>query len=423
VRRLLDERLALLATAVAAVNPWLIEFAGEIRSEPSYILFSLLGLLLLAPGEASRGRSAGGAIAAGMTVATRTVGATLLVAIVADWFAAKRWRLLAGSLGILAVAAAGWYLWASRSADPFVGVSYLAEVRALWRGSSVSPPLPERIVRSGRYYATDAIPWLLALPSRAGTLIDNVVGVGVLWLSVLAGAVALLRRWRIAVLYLVAYGALLTVWLFAVDRFALPIVPLLLVFALAGAQALGRRAGERTGVVAAGVVTFLLLAGAAPRTSALLRRNRSCHAGGAYPLPACLTTEQASYFDALRWIDGHLPEDAVLLTSKPGALWLYTGRLSVSYDAAIRMDSTDFLPGVRRDGAGWILLNKLHNREPTYLLPLMRANCRSLRLVASFPPASLLFSIDGIAPDETGCASLDEYAKDLGGLEIESHFR
>jgi hypothetical protein len=421
VRRVSGPTLALLCATLVAINPVLIEFAGEVRSEPAYIFFTLMSLWLLLRGEGAIRWLAGGVAVALLAAATRVVGATLLIAIFGTWVLERRWRLVGGLAAVAVLAVTAWLLWTSRSHDQFIGVSYLAEMRALLRGTRPDSSLLTRMVRSARYYATITVPWYLAIPTVHRTIIDNAIGGLVIWSSIAGGAVALFTKWRPAMLYLGAYALLLLAWVFTVDRFVLPIVPLLIVCSITGAARLGRRVGRRTAVALPAALACILALGAMPRTAALVRRNSPCHVAGAYPPAACMTEAQASYFDALRWIDANLPAGAVLLTSKSGALWLYTGRHVVSYDAAIRQDSAAFIPWLQERGAGWILLNKLHNREPSYLVPLLRANCHSLTVVAEFPPGSTLFAIGGPPPDEglAACRIIDEYHVTAAQLDVE----
>jgi hypothetical protein len=423
VGRLYGPTLALLCTALVAINPSFIEFAGEVRSEPAYIFFSLMSLWFLVRGKGAARWLAGGIVFALLAAATRVVGATLLVAVFATWVIEKRWRLVGGLAAVAIVAAAAWLFWTSRSQDQFIGVSYLAELRALLRGTRPGSALLPRMIRSARYYATVTVPWYFAIPTVHGTIIDNVIGAFVIWASILGGAILLFRKWRSAILYLCTYALLLLIWVYTVDRFVLPVVPLLIVCSLGGAARLGRAIGRRGVVALPAALASIMAIGAIPRTAALVRHNAACHVTAEYPPANCLTDAQASYFEALRWIDANLPADAVLLTSKPGALWLYTGRRVVPYDAGIRQDTAAFIPWLRERGAGWVLLNKLHNREPSYLVPLLRANCRSLTVAAEFPPGSTLFGIDGDQPDQgrTACRIIDEY--DVSGMRLEVETR
>jgi hypothetical protein len=143
---------------------------------------------------------------------------------------------------------------------------------------------------------------------------------------------------------------------------------------------------------------------------ALLREQMACERGGDWPPANCLSPEQASYFDALRWIDANLPENAVFLTAKSGALWYYTGRKTVSFDAGTTQSAQDFVPWLRRQDAGWVVLAGLWLHEPRRLAPLIQANCSHLVLQAAFASSTWVFRVQEASPDEAAatCAAAAE---------------
>jgi hypothetical protein len=123
-----------------------------------------------------------------------------------------------------------------------------------------------------------------------------------------------------------------------------------------------------------------------------------------------MSEDQRSYFDALRWIDANTPADAVFLTAKPGALYVYTGRRSIAFDRSAREPEPTFIEFVRDAGAEWILLGSLHNQEPARLAGRMKINCERLRVAAVFPPRTWLFRIEEGGTDDAGaCVAIDAY--------------
>jgi hypothetical protein len=412
LRQVANARVAALSVMVLAVNPELVRFTGAIRSEPLYIFLSLLSLWFLLRAQ-GRARWLAAALAVALLAAlTRSIGATLVGAIALHWLMERRWKLV-GVPALLAVLAIGiWIAWTALDPEQYAGSSYVAELRMLWRGESWTGPLPQRAFRWAGYYITIAIPHQLALPTVSGTRIDNALGVLLAGVCIVTGLVVFFRRWRPAALYVLIYVALLVVWLYAVDRFALPLVPLLVAALITGASWLSDRVAARfggahasgkararwAGAVPIAIALVLTVTGAA-HTQALVRERVRCERNADYPDVACISADQASYFEALRWIEAQLPEDAVLLAAKYAPLWLYTGRRVISYEQSIRQDETSFLRYVRERGAGWILLGSLHNREPAVLGLLVEANCAALRLEAFFPPRTYLFRIAGGSDD------------------------
>jgi hypothetical protein len=429
LRRLTSDALALTTVALLAINPELIRFAGGIRSEPLFMLLTLVALAALLPADAARGASTRAAAAeprmrrseatwlaiaigaALLAALTRSVGVTVMAAIGLHWLLQKRWTLVAVPAGVATIAVAAWLAWTALGTDQFVGSSYMAELRLVWTGTDWTGPLPGRALNWSRLYLVHGLPTALALPTIPGTPVDNVVQLACFGAVGAVGLTVLLKRWRAAALWVIVYASFLAIWLFHVDRFVVPVAPLLVAAVLIGAHTTGRRVGQRAGVALPAAAALILGVGATLMTASLLRENAGCDRAGRYPDPACMSEDQRSYFDALRWIDANTPADAVFLTAKPGALYVYTGRRSIAFDRSAREPAPTFIESVRSAGAGWILLGSLHNQEPALLARRMKANCERLRVAAVFPPRTWLFRIDEGDMDEAGaCDAIDAYA-------------
>lgn len=435
VRRLAGDGLALLTVALLAINPVLIEYAGGVRSEPLFTLFAVIALVNVLSADGVRAAQAKrreeyvavgrrpppprdtqyvviAILSALLAALTRSVGVTLVAALALHWLFQKRW-LLVGIPMAFAVGAIGiWLFWTARQPDMFVGSSYIAELKLMWTGTEVMGPLPSRMLHAVRWYTLGGIPWVLSFPSIAGTPIDNAAtevffgGLG------LAGLVVMFRRWRVAAFWLVLYAALLLVWVFLVDRFVEPTLPILLVTILIGGREIGRHIGKRGDLVLPAIAAIVLAVGAGVKTTQLAQSRVNCDRSGEYPDPQCMSEDQRSYFDALRWIDANTAPDAVFLTAKPGALYLYTGRKSIFYDEAINDSADTFLADTRGAGADWILLDSVHSFEARLLAPLLEQNCGALRVEAEFPPRAWLFRIvgTGTAPNRgPACDAVARY--------------
>jgi hypothetical protein len=430
LRRLTSDALALTTIALLAINPELIRFAGGVRSEPLFMLLTLVALAALVPADAARAASTGAAeaeprvgrrseatwlaIAIGaalLAALTRSVGVTVMAAIGLHWLLQKRWTLVAVPAGVATIAVAAWLAWTALGTDQFVGSSYMAELRVLWTGTDWTGPLPGRALRWSRLYLVQGLPTALALPAIPGTPVDNVVQLACFGAVGAVGLTVLLKRWRAAALWVIVYASFLAIWLFYVDRFVAPVAPLLVASVLIGAHTTGRRVGQRAGVALPAAAALILAVGATLMTASLLREHAGCDRAGRYPDPACMSEDQRSYFDALRWIDANTPADAVFLTAKPGALYVYTGRRSIAFDRSAREPEPTFIEFVRDAGAEWILLGSLHNQEPARLARRMKANCERLRVAAVFPPRTWLFRIEEGDTDAAGaCDAIDAYA-------------
>ncbi len=444
VRRVADPRLAAAAALVTALNPEFVHFGGAIRSEAAYTLLSLLALyaVLRAAGAPGEGESAGAfganasrlpthhaqrwlalaAVAALYASLTRMVGVTLLAALLLHWALEKRWRMVVpiATIGVCAVGA--WLVSLALGPTLAVGSNYAAELRSLWSGSAFMPPLPRRSLDALAFYATRALPWELSLPSVAGTPIDNVALAMLLAATLGAGAWVLWRRWRPAALYLLCYALLMIVWLWAVERFLLPVVPLLIVTMLLGAAWLAGRVRQTFALPAALALALLLGISGGARSVAQARTNMVCDRSGDLPPASCLFTDQKSYFEALRWIRANTPPDAHLLAVKSGALYRYTGRQAVSWARALSQDSASFLPWLQQRGAAWILLGSLELMEPARLVDLVAANCRQLAVAEVFPPRTWLFRVPAeVTPEQAdaSCAAVAAYRRENAHRDFE----
>jgi hypothetical protein len=435
LRRLLGAPVAALATAVLALNPVLVAYAGSVRSEPLYIVLTLLCVYAMLRAEGRWQWLAVASAAALLAAFTRTIGVTLLAALALHWLLERRWKLVGIPAAIASFALAAWLGWTALDPEQYAGASYIAELRSLWRGLDWTGPLPGRAVTTTLHYVTAAIPHQLALPTVAGTRIDNMAFVLLAATLALAGWLTMLRHWRPAALYMLVYAGLLAIWLYAVDRFMLPLLPFIVAAMFAGVVVVSRLLDmpARSHPVArphapafAAALAVLMLAGAAPRTAALVRDRMECVRTGELPPAECMSADQASWFEAVRHIRARLPEDAVLLTAKYATLWLYTGRRSISYEAAIRQDTAALVPWLQRQGADWILLGSLHVAEAPRLAPLLQANCDRLVLEAFFPPRTYLFRVrqEPVAPGATrprsadACASLADYRQGTRGRQF-----
>lgn len=442
LRHLFGVPLALSVVAVLSLNPIVIEYAGAVRSEPLFILLALvaLGALLIAdphrprapPANEERRGEVGspgadpakrrrpvawiGLAVVTMLVATmtRSIGVTLIAAIVLHLLLQGRWRTVGIPAIAVVVAVGAWLLWTAAGSEQYVGSSYIAELKSLWAGTSVTGPLPGRAVRFARAYARHGLPWSLGFPTIAGTAVDNAILLILIGTCGAMGLVVFFRRWRPAALWILGYGAFLTIWIFYVDRFVIPIVPLLTACILSGAYTLGRRIGGRTTIVLTAGVAVILGLGAILQLRSLLGRRIGCDRSAKYPDPACISADQRAYFDALRWIESNTPSDAVFLTAKSGALYLYTGRRSIAFDPMFSEAPDRLVAAIRGRGADWILLSGLYAREHDALAPRLRATCEQLALDAVFAPSTLVFRLDQAQPaadatEPAACSALDAY--------------
>ena len=411
VWRLWSPLAAVCTLAALAVNPVLIAMAGVVRSET---LFTLLGLAAVSaaawPGFERNSRMAAAAGLAIIAALTRSVGVTLLAGLGADWLLRRRWRALA-VLVLASVATVGlWLWWSTQAAAQHVGESYVADVTMAPPGRGALETFALRIRWNLQTYLTRSIPSALAFPTVPNTPIDNLIGVLVICITLAAGAIVLWRRARAPLLYLATALGLYLVWPWSGTRFLVPLIPLMVPAALAGAEAVARRGPRRLAALAMPVLALLLVTGGSLRTGSLVRRMQACDRSNWQQDDRCMLRDQVSYFAALDFIRDSLPADAVFLSAKPEPIYLYTGRKTAPLRDALARPADSLLSYLDRHQTRFVLISSLQAFELEELPDRLDHTCRSFRVRRAFPPRSwLLERQDSTGATEDACATIDAW--------------
>ncbi len=436
LKRITSPGVALLCLAALAVNPFLVARAGSVRSEVTYMFFTLLALWLVAGGRAgppgvpaAGGREIGdqdgaglphgggsGAWAAPLAIGaailatlTRINGLTLVAAMAIAWLLARRYRALGGLAVASLVTIGAWLAWSTLTAVTLPESNYFQDIARMAPGDTdLASTLWTRTgERVWRLFA-GSIPWMLPLPTVEGTWIDNAALSGMAIASLAAGSVILVRKWPAAGLYLLLYGASLFVWPFLRGRFIEVVLPLLVPAVILGSGGLAgaSRSSWRTPTLVAAAV--LLTATGAVKTAGFVRHQLGCEPFQLADPPACLNEEQSSLLLALHAVNEKAPPRAVFISTMPEPLYYHTGRKSTSWPAARRVRHEDFVAYLREQGVDWILLTSGSRGISTRLLP----NCGELVLEGTFPPRTYLLRIPGSdeAPTpEAACTAVSEH--------------
>lgn len=392
--------LGLLVLLPLAVNPYLLFAAGRLYSESVFLLVSLVALWAVSEDEPTRGYVWVAGAAAIAAALTRAAGLTVVVALIAYLALERRWRSAAWLSGVSGVVLGAWLAWTLSAPHRYVGASYAADLVAGTRGrTSLIGTFVRRISRNSLAYLGPIVPWRLPLPTVRGTLVDNMVDSIVALVGLGAGILALWRRWRVAALYLLSTAALLGAWTWAVPRFVVPVLPVIVAAFLLGWMLLASRTASRHGVGAMIALSAVLTVTGAARSTEMVRERQACSSltlrDPAASRP-CISTDQVSYFRALAYVRDHLPTGSVVLTAKPEPFYFYTGRRTVPYFQAIATAPDRFVPFLRSEGGGYVLLGSLRASEIRELLARMEANCDSFRLVRRFPPRTYLFQLKSV---------------------------
>lgn len=412
-RRFLSPGLAMLCTAAVAFNPRLIERAGMVMSEPLFTLSTLGALALLTTEAPTRRRLVGAGALAVLAALTRTVGVVVIAAVALHWLLERRWRAVAILAFVSACTIGGWLAWTAVAPEQFVGKSYIADMTIVVRRHSPLEIIGQRAVHAVLYYTGAALHATLGVPTVRGTAVDNVIIGVVLIAGLAAGFGPLLRRWRAAALFLLGYAALLIYWPWRLERYLIPLTPLIIPMALLGLVGLGKTLRRPAwGVtVGAAFIAAIALTGLWKSSSMALAGLR-CDRTVEPHLQECQLPEQRSFFEALVYIKRHLPEDAVVATVKSAPFYYYTGRRTPVVGVLTARADSSLLPNLRRRGAGFIFLARLHVSEPERVAPRVLANCDLLELEAELPGQTYLFRVreDGEArPNRDACHAARAY--------------
>ena len=411
VRRLWSPELGLLLLATLVVNPTLVQLGGSVMSEAPYLLLSSVALWASTrPAVDGKWLFAIG-VAAILAALTRSVGITLVAAVVGYWGGQRRWR----AVGIFVVAATclvgSWFAWTAFAPQKLVGRSYVADaVRGPQGGLWFT--LWDRLTTRMPEYITKIVPAELPVPVIPGTPVDNIA-----WLLVLValgslGLVSIWRRWRFLLIYLALYGAVLAVWTWVIGRFLAPLLPFIVLALLAGTDLLRRRVSSRLGIGVALALTVIVCVTGFRSTLSSVRSFAACDRATPFDAPGCFNDDQLSLFAAARFVSTEAPDSAAVVTAKESTFAYYSGKHTVRPQTVLTTDPEEFRTLMRDNRADYVFLGRNKGIEFGKLPQALWHACRWLELERAFPPRSYLFRLRAeMAADTTGvpCQLLSRY--------------
>jgi hypothetical protein len=420
------------ASAAAALALLLVLAAGWqeasrwILSEPWFLLWAYLAFWAAERGLEAEGRGVGrdgapaesggteeaawlvvAGAAALLAFGVRTAGLPVVLALLLALLAARRLRA-AGLFAVVAtVAVGGWLLRASRGGEgAYQSEFWLLNPYEPELGRVGLPGLLSRVWTNVQLYAGRVLPgeWWGGAPEWLLWLLG-----GGLVLFALAGwARRLQRRPGPAELFAPLYGGMILLWpeVWSGDRFLLPLVPLVLLYAGDAAVAGTRRLGEGRWsggggarllpqvAVAAGVLALALpsVAGTLERGAAAAEcRARAEAAGDAF---ACYGRGVLEFRAAAAWMGANLPDDAVALSRKPRILYALDGPRGRAFP--FTRDPDRFLEAADEIGARYLLVDHWDAIASLYLVPV----------VSTRPGAFCWITAWGADPDAPGTTLL-----------------
>ncbi|MEJ7811576.1 MAG: hypothetical protein WKG32_14280 [Gemmatimonadaceae bacterium] len=414
VRRLWTPALALMALALASVNVLVLANAGRLMTETPFMALTVGALWLLSRRPATRWTLvlAGAAVIA--AALTRTVGVTLVVAVIALWLVERRIRAAATLAVVSALTVGAWLLWTVLSPAKSVGRSYVADAGAAIAPTAVtaSGGLLGRLQYNAVDYLTRQIPFALPVPTVAGTRVDNVFWLLVILALGALGSYALWRRWRASFFALAAYFALLLVWTWTFGRLLEPLLPLLLLALLAGAALAGRRFGPRAEWALPLALTLVIGATSLTQTAAALKIAARCDRAHQFRLTAgCFEPARIAFVASAEFARTRTDPTAVFASGKEGAFAYHSNRRLVPLASLLDADSSQILARLAAMRVDYVMLGGFlvkEHRLATQLLPI----CDRLALVADFPPRAIMLRVRDDAPpgsDRRACDALAQY--------------
>lgn len=421
--------LGLAGVAVLAVNPSLIEAASHVQSEPMFMAAVTLALWALRPSAPEKHRWI--AIAAAIVAAlTRSAGVAIIAGLFAHFVLSRSWRH-AGGLALAALLTiVPWMTWTVLAPQKVIGRSYIADALvtipavdpSATQGAGRSRELQRRpptiaLVRSmalrvrtnvPRYF-TRALPTELSVPTIEGTRIDNAGWLLVMLVALFAGCVAAWTRWRAAVLVLLAYGALLVLWPYVINRFLSPLLPVFVALLLLGAWRIGVRVLPRAALVPALALAAIPLAGGTHAVGATIAGRGDCPPDEREVDGSC-GGEAPRYRRTVDSLATRLPAGARVFTSKEGTFFYRTGIPVVPIYGIVRMPAPELEAYLRETETTLIFLPHLKPEEQ-FLIEALAELCPRLTDVGS--PADELLMLWNRPPgagETDGCDAVARWS-------------
>jgi hypothetical protein len=422
VRRRWGAFVALTSLAAMACNAELTRSAGLIMSEAVFMLCLAAALWAASrDGEPRRNAVLAGVMALA-AAATRTIGITVVIAVVCHWLYQRRY-VRAAALGLAsAILVGGWIAFTAMAPIQVPGASYLADATVRPPNVSFGSALVARIGTNGRALAGS---YGMMAPSVAGTPIDNVLAVVIIGVSGLAGGLALCRRWPAAASHLAAYVGGLLLWPWLPSRFVVPVLPWIITAIVIGFHRLASVVPAAVRIIVTLALTGAMAVTGLTRAAVLIRERADCDRT-AMPTHSCggaMFERLRQYFAVVRWVRDFSKPDAVVVTPYAATMYLFSGRQALPMPEALSRLPSEFVGFLRAHGAEYVVLTSLTaftEGKPrvggTPLAVMVRDNCRAFRLEAATDGSAYLFRL--AAPDEapsTGaCQAADAFIARFG---------
>ena len=429
-----------------AVSSGIVYYSHWVLSDPLFLALTMLSLAALARSD---GRSAGsleeaadeeagakhgahslaaggggspldswlivGVAAAGLAYFTRSAGLPLVLALFAWLGLRRRWRALAVTGVALGLPMLAWWLrgrgagvaeygtefWMVNPYDPSLGTIGIA---------GLIPRISENLTA----YVFQHIPAGVVGGGGPGL---SAMGVLLTGLAVAGWALTARRRLGPVELFTPLYAGLILVWpaVWGGDRFALPLFPILFVYA---AIAIARATARLPELAARAVPAIALVALVLPAGVNQLESNRqgaACDRVAAERGPwACYGPQVGYFIEAAGWSGPGLPDGSAVLSRKPRHFYLQSGHPSRAFPFVEDVDAHLALADAL--GARYVLLDQWDGLAARHVGAAIRQRPGAFCYVRGFgSPAQGGAQLLGILP---ASARTTEAAQDGAGVAI-----
>ena len=414
-RRIVAPPVALGALAMAAANPALQGTSGTVMSEPVFLVFTALTLWVLSRAPLTKRDIVLACVVATLAALTRTIGATLILAVLALLVVERRWRPAVVFSGLLLLVVVGVSLWLRARAMPELAADYLTEAAETATRSSPNPLalVSRRVIANAPGYAGTLL-WVLSVPTVGGTILDNLAWLVITSAALAAGLLAFWRRWMIVTLFVAIYAALLLAWPWVIGRFLVPLLPLIALAFLAGAYTLVNRWGARAAsVTVIALAATIAITGLSRSATRIAVRSR-CDREQAMQSPSCFNADQLAFFAAARYVAEHTPPSSTVMAVNEGTFFYVAQHRLVPVDSLIVRPSDRAASFLRDEKVSYAVIGHVGIDSPAFAERLLSA-CDHLEPMAEFPPRTTVFRVlPAASTDARACVILCDYQAGAG---------
>jgi hypothetical protein len=316
----------LIAMALTGMSVMVVGFSRMALTDTLFLAFVVLALVV----AGARGPCRPGTLAALSAAAylTRTAGLALILAICLHMVSRRRYRDTVLFTALALALISPWIVWQGlnqeASASVLLDYYVLYDVRSLgWITLLSDIPRALDILTGNVLYLLDSLDATLLLPTLPPLrfVIYPLIVLGALCRGAESG-------WLLQI-FSASYLALVLAWPWHPGRFLIPLVPIVMLFAVRGldrADAAVRRALQgryqpiMRGAVFAPFVVFM----------AVQVSWFSLYLGRRVDAPfATMESQWGGFVETFRWVQDHTEPDAVLGTAFDSMYYLYTGRQAI----------------------------------------------------------------------------------------------